>query len=103
MKAWQFDLPWSLRNQVRQKVNPEEVSVENGYDDYELRVHFESDALCFVKSAYPIAEVTKFRYFEVEVVENKSDSQVFIGICDSWYDSFSNTPDRVTDLTGPTM
>ena len=33
-----------------------------------------------VKSAIAIPPCTKFRYFEVEVLENKVDATIFVGI-----------------------
>ena len=57
---------------------------ENPYDDYELRIDFKQnqDVLNFARSEYPISAVSKYRYFEVEVLENKANSQIFVGIID---------------------
>ena len=42
-----------------------------------------------MKSAIAIPICTRFRYFEVETLENKSDAAVFIGIIES-KDPFNN-------------
>lgn len=54
------------------------------YDDYELRINFtqRQNVLNFARSEYPICTVSKYRYFEVEVLENKANSQIYVGIID---------------------
>jgi hypothetical protein len=37
----------------------------------------------FVRSELEIAEVVKYRYFEVEVIENEKDSEIYIGLIGS--------------------
>ena len=74
---------------------PEETGdvINNPYDDYELKVTFsqENGAINLIKSSVPIAQCTKYRYFEVEVLENKSDANIYVGIVDS-RDTFLNNP-----------
>lgn len=97
MKRWIFDIPHSLNEVVGQKISPEDVKgKENPYDDYELRVAFcqEDGTVRAVRSMFPIANCLKFRYFEVEVIENKSNADIFFGIIDG-RETFSNFPESV--------
>jgi hypothetical protein len=52
-----------------------------------------------VKSAIPIPPCTLFRYFEVDVVENKEDATVFVGIIEE-KDAFKNSLDDIMQLNG---
>ena len=52
-----------------------------------------------VKTALPIPPVARFRYFEVEVLENKVDANVYLGIIEQ-QDAFSERLDRIEQLSG---
>ena len=43
-------------------------------------ITFKEKGLHFYKSVIPIPECIRFRYFEVDVVENKADSAIYFGI-----------------------
>jgi len=45
-----------------------------------------------VKSALPIPKCTQFRYFEVDVIENKNDCAIYVGIIEA-KDPFLNQID----------
>jgi hypothetical protein len=47
---------------------------------------------------FPIADCTKFRYFEVEIVENKNNNEVYLGIIDG-REMFNSSPSTLEALT----
>jgi hypothetical protein len=55
---------------------------DDEFDDYELRVEFkqEKQVQTFIRSELEIAEVSKYRYFEVEVTANEHDSEIYFGL-----------------------
>jgi hypothetical protein len=89
-----------LNNEVYQRIEPEETpGKENPYDDYDLRVTFNNHAgeLLMIKSLFPIADCLKFRYFEVEVMENRQNSQIYFGIIEA-SEQFNNHPGSINNM-----
>ena len=69
-----------------QRLHPEMRNTEDEFDDFELRVDFNQarDVVVSVRSQHEIATVSsKYRYFEVEVLENDQDSEIYVGVVDS--------------------
>ena len=69
-----------------QRLHPEMRNTEDEFDDFELRVDFNQarDVVVSVRSQHEIATVSsKYRYFEVEVIENDQDSEIYVGVVDS--------------------
>jgi hypothetical protein len=61
---------------------------------------FKEKGLHFYKSSVPIPECIRFRYFEVDVIENKADAGLFFGIVEGSY-PFTNSPVKLEDMMGP--
>jgi len=55
--------------------------------------------LHFVKSAIHIPPCTRFRYFEVETLENKADATIYIGIVEAT-DPFIQNPGSIEEFSG---
>ena len=51
------------------------------------------------KLNHPIPHVARFRYFEVDVIENKLDCTIYLGIIED-KDPFHNELDNLTSMTG---
>jgi len=51
------------------------------------------------KSLLPIPECVRFRYFEVDVIENKADAPIYFGIIES-KEKFINNPNSPEDIVG---
>jgi hypothetical protein len=69
-----------------QRLHPEMKNTDDEFDDFELRVEFnqERGVVKGVRSQHEIATMSsKYRYFEVEVVENDQNSEIYVGIVDS--------------------
>lgn len=61
-------------------------NTEDEFDDFELRVEFnqERDVVKSLRSQHEIATMSsKYRYFEVEVMENDQNSEIYVGVIDS--------------------
>ncbi len=52
-----------------------------------------------LKSSLPIPPVARFRYFEVEVLENKVDANIFVGIIEQG-DPFNTRVGAIEELNG---
>ena len=55
--------------------------------------------ITLIKSALYIPTVTRFRYCELEVLENKADCSVFFGIVEA-KDKFENEVENINLLNG---
>ena len=63
-------------------------------------MHFEeTDKIQLVKSAIEIPPCVKFRYFEIEVIENIGDVPIYVGLVEE-NDPFLPNPSRIEDLSG---
>lgn len=82
ISKWVFEIPY---NDVSQKLNPEMRNTLDEFDDFELRVEFKQTKgeSRVVRSEHEIAMSTKYRYFEVEVIENEGESEIYVGLIDS--------------------
>ena len=61
-------------------------NTDDEFDDFELRVEFkqEKDVIQGVRSQHEIAIMSsKYRYFEVEVIENDYNAEIYVGVIDS--------------------
>lgn len=60
-------------------------NTDDEFDDFELRVEFkqENGEIKSVRSQHEIAMSTKYRYFEVEVIENEMNAEIYVGVIDS--------------------
>ena len=52
-----------------------------------------------IKSLVMIPPCAKFRYFEVEVSENKADSAIYVGLVEA-NDYFKHTPNSIESFSG---
>lgn len=84
---WRFDIDAHHENNdmVTQHLNPEMQRNNDEFDDYELRVEFKQEVgvTKVVRSMHEIAMSAKYRYFEVEVIENQKNSEIYVGVIDS--------------------
>ena len=55
-----------------------------------------------MKSVIVIPQCVRFRYFEVEVIENQADCAIYVGIIGE-NDHFENNPATIDALTGKNM
>jgi hypothetical protein len=78
---------------------------ESSYDDFELRTTFQQSQgeIRLYKSEYPIAQCTKMRYFEVEVIENKLDVEIYVGIFNANEFDLPSMPASLEELQGATL
>lgn len=70
-------------------------------NDHEIQVNFShsDNKIHFVKTNIPIPPCIQFRYFEVDVLENKVDAKVFVGLIEE-KDPFQNTINSIEALSG---
>lgn len=66
-------------------------------NEHEILINFKAKGIHLYKSSIPIPFCIRFRYFEVEIIENKDDSAIYIGLIDA-HDPFSNTLNSLDDL-----
>ena len=93
MKQWAFIIPEELEGSADQRI------IEQG-NDHEIQIDFkEKGKILLLKSAIPIPHCTQFRYFEVDVIENKIDASIFVGIIEE-NDPFFNSPESIDSLNG---
>ena len=64
---------------------------DNGID-HDIYVEFKKEGYTFIKSTIPIPSCIQFRYFEVEVIENKGDFGIYFGIIEE-KETFLSRPD----------
>lgn len=63
---------------------------------------FKDKGINLVKSVIVIPQCVRFRYFEVEVIENQADCAIYVGIIGE-NDHFENNPATIDALTGKNM
>lgn len=82
ISKWVFEVPF---DDVSQRLHPEMRNTEDEFDDFELRVEFKQEMgqSRVVRSQHEIAMTSKYRYFEVEVIENEGESEIYVGLIDS--------------------
>jgi hypothetical protein len=70
-------------------------------NDHEIIVNFThtDHKIHLVKTNIPIPPCIQFRYFEVDVLENKVDAKVFVGLVEE-KDPFPNTVEQIEMLNG---
>jgi hypothetical protein len=74
--------------------------VKEAGGDHEIILSFNhNQGIHIVKSAVPIPHCAKFRYFEIEVLENKADAAVFFGIIEQ-KENFNHSIDAIEHLDG---
>ena len=95
MNMWKFDIPEEIKDLVEERI----IEVGN---DHEIQIDFKEEMkgrIVLLKSAIPIPFCTMFRYFEVDVVQNKIDASIFVGIIEE-NDPFLNSPVQIEALNG---
>eukprot|EP00347_Sterkiella_histriomuscorum_P003818 403362821 len=93
MKKWNFAVPVRMQDKVQ-------VNVKQDDRDHEIEVNFsQQNQIYLIKSTIAIPPCTFFRYFEVDVLENKKDATVFVGIIEE-RDPFFNQIDNIDQLSG---
>lgn len=107
VKDWAMSIPSDLG--VTQHIYPDNPKAKNNnYDDYELRLTFnenESMPIRFVKSYFAIPKQTEkiqYRYFEVEVLSNETQSEIYVGVI-SDQEPFENVVNSISEMAGNQM
>jgi len=95
-RAWDFVIPKTIAAQVTQDYR------DNG-NDIELVVTFaqEGNKMMMLKSDERIPPVSRFKYFEIEILENQAGSDIWVGVLEN-KDTFIETPNNIGDLNGST-
>ncbi len=93
-RNWDFAIPATIADIVSQEYK------DDG-NDIETVIHFQHNdgSLVMVKSDEKMPVVNRFRYFEIEMLQNRDNSKVFFGLIEA-KDEFIERPGSISDLKG---